>query len=171
MKRPFSKEKIVFDPDEETFYLVSQGLFGSPRPFRNIVNFYKDGVLFPASEAKIRECMIAKSGQRFGAGLVGSKIGLDAIKFEDLPPEYRQLAVKRARQYCVGVLESAERSDLSQKEIDQKIQQVLEGIEITDRDVEQTLEEIEEAGNAVVDVDGGKTESIEDLEELESEGN
>lgn len=167
MKRPFSKEKIVFDPDEEAFYLVSKGVFGSPRPFRNIVSFYKDGALFPVSEAEVRDCMMAKSGQRFGAGLVGNQVGIDAVKFEDLPPEAREKAVKRARQYCVGVLESAE-TGMTQKEIDQKILEVLEEVSVSDTDVKRTLEEIEEAGNVPIDVNEGTTVEPSGLEDPDS---
>jgi hypothetical protein len=46
MIRPFTDQKIVFDPEEEQFYLVSQGVLGSPRPFRQVKKIYKDGDVF-----------------------------------------------------------------------------------------------------------------------------
>lgn len=176
MFRPFTEEKIVFDPDEETFYLVSKGVIGSPRPFKNIIGFYRDGTFLPASEARVRECMVAKSGERFGAGLVGNELDQitpgdtnfsAATKFEDLPAPARQRAVKRAKQYCVGVLESTE-SGKSQKDIDEKLIRVLEDVEITDPQVKDVVEDIEEAGNKPIPVEGG-VDPVDTSEADESE--
>lgn len=155
MKRPFTNEKIVYDPDEKSFYLVSKGVFGSPRPFRNIKWFHSDGNMFSADEARVTECVMSDAGQRFGTASILSEVGLDAgergvLKFEDMPEQLREASVERARKYCVGVLEATEVRNKSQEELEQELEALLNEVdpsgetEDVESDVEDVTDDIDE---------------------------
>ncbi|EGQ44128.1 MAG: hypothetical protein J07AB43_01870 [Candidatus Nanosalina sp. J07AB43] len=153
MIRPFTKEKIVYDPDEKSFYLVSRGIMGSPRPFRNIEWFHQDGRLFSADEARVDECVMSRAGQRFGTASILSELGLDAsslgvLKFEDMPDPLVEASVERARKYCVGVLEATEVQGKTQEELERELQQVLDGIDPS-TDVEEVESEVTDLGEDV----------------------
>jgi len=145
MIRPLTEEKIVFDPEEERFYLVSQGVLGSPRPFRQIKKIYKDGNVFSVDEDRVIECTLSQAGQRFGVGSILSDIGADnselgITEFKDLPPEVRSQAIDRARKWCVGILESTEVQNMTQDELDERLDELLNELE---EEVESDVEDIE----------------------------
>jgi hypothetical protein len=155
MKRPFTNEKIVYDPNEKSFYLVSKGVFGSPRPFRNIKWLHSDGNLFSADEARVTECVMSDAGQSFGTASILSEVGIDAgeqgvLKFEDMPEELREASVERARKYCVGVLEATEVRGKSQEELEEELESILNEVdpstetENVDSDVEDVTDDIDE---------------------------
>jgi len=150
MISPFTKDKIVFDPDESSFYLVSEGIMGSPRPFRNIKWFRQNGKLFSASEARVKECVMSDAGQRFGTASILSELGQDAgelgiIEFEDLPEEIRADAIERARKYCVGVLEATEVPGMTQDELENELDRLLDEMEedVESETVDEDLDEDE----------------------------
>lgn len=170
MIRPFTKEKIVYDPDEKSFYLVSEGIMGSPRPFRNIKWFHKDGRLFSADEGRVTECVMSKAGQRFGTASILSELNLDAselgiLKFEDMPDALKEASIQRARKYCVGVLEATEVPNKTQEELEEELEMVLEGIEPSD-DIEEVESEVEDISDDVdeedVDITSADDLTIED---------
>ena len=151
MIRPFTDEKIVFDPEEEQFYLVSQGVLGSPRPFRQVKKIYKDGDVFSVDEDRVIECTLSQAGQRFGVGSILSDIGADNsqlgfTKFEDLPQEVRSQAIDRARKWCVGILESTEVQDMTQEELDERLDELLNELE---EEVESDVEDIKGDGEGL----------------------
>lgn len=155
MKRPFTNEKIVYDPDEKSFYLVSEGILGSPRPFRNIKWFHSDGNMFSADEARVTECVMSEAGQRFGTASILSEVGIDAgergvLEFEDMPEQLREAAVERARKYCVGVLEATEVRNKSQQELEDELEAILDDVdpstdtENVESDVEDVTDDVSE---------------------------
>jgi len=141
MKRPLTKDKIVYDPERQELHLVSSGLIGSPRPFRNITKILKDGSMFSVSEARVNECVLSDAGQSFGTKGIQSrqgKLDVGATRFEELPPDVRKEAVDLARKWCVGLLESTEIDGKTNEEIQQEFEEVLEEIE---QGIEEDLEE------------------------------
>lgn len=146
MIRPLTEEKIVFDPDNQKFYVVSQGVLGSPRPFRRISKMYREGTIFSVDEERVIECTLSRAGQSFGTGSILSEIGRDAgqmgvTEFEDLPPDIRADAIDRARKWCVGILEATEVEDMSQDELNDMLDNLLNDME---EEVESDVEDVDQ---------------------------
>jgi len=108
------------------------------------------------TEEEVRECILSKAGESFGAGNVTSDRDVPSNDLGDLDPEQQEKAIKRARQWCRGLYESTHIESRSIEEIDRAFDAAKSGIEDG-----QAIEDLDQFRNAPSD----ETEDTLELDE------
>ena len=113
--RPLAKHQIVFDPTAMSIYIVNTGPLGGPRPLAKINPEVQDD--------RVKECIISESGKAFG---VGSVTNGNVTDIEELDPEARLDALRRAEKWCRGVLDKSSTPGLSSDEVEERFNELVE---------------------------------------------
>jgi len=77
-------------------------------------------------ETEIRECVLSRAGESFGAGNVTNGGTSD---FGDLTPEQQAKALNRARDWCDGLYDSTHISKRSAEQVDNAFEGIQERVE------------------------------------------
>jgi hypothetical protein len=78
------------------------------------------------TEGEIRECVLSRAGENFGAGNITSG---EADDLGNLDVEGQKVALRRARQWCKGLYNSTHISDRTIQEINNAFEAAQEGLD------------------------------------------